>query len=121
MDGGLVAVYGTLMQGGANHHYLLRAKYLGTETLYSLVLYDLGDYPGAVLQDSEGIELEVYSVGAKTLAALDALEEVNAESAHLGLYRRVRCSTQYGQAWIYLYNKDISGSNMLTKGRWQSS
>ena len=117
----LVAVYGTLKRGLSNDHYLQAANYLGKDTLTSITLYDLGAYPGAKIEPSAGIDVEIFSVTAQQLQALDGLEEYESEAPPRGLYDRRLFSTRYGAAWVYLYNPSVSGLMPIQAGGWQPS
>ena len=71
----LVAVYGTLKKGFGNHGLMAQAQFLGCDKLTQICLYDIGPYPGARLEASAGIEVEVYAISQSHLAELDLLEE----------------------------------------------
>ncbi|MEO0054713.1 MAG: hypothetical protein RLZZ50_660 [Verrucomicrobiota bacterium] len=82
----LVFVYGTLKRGGSNHARMAGQIFLGAaRTAPGVTLYSLGEYPGLVFspEDRQGVEGELWTVDATTLASLDELEGV-AE----GLYAR---------------------------------
>jgi len=113
-----VAVYGTLKRGYSNHHLLIRARFMGTDHLRRIVLYDLGPYPGAVEQPSGGVLVEVYEVDDRGLARLDELEGYNARFPESGLYTRKVMETRQGPAWVYLYNGAIRGCRRITRGSW---
>ncbi len=113
-----VAVYGTLKRGEPNHHILAASVRLGACSLTSIVLYDLGPFPGAKLEASNGVQVEVYEVGLRTFTRLDQLEDYNARAPKMGLYDRVRLDTPYGQAWVYIYNPDVSDGAVIRSGRW---
>lgn len=115
----LVAVYGTLKRGLSNDHYLQTATYLGNDSLNTISLYDLGPYPGAKAEPSAGIDVEIFSVTAQQLQALDELEEYEPEAPARGLYDRRLFSTCYGAAWVYLYNPPVSGMLPIRAGGWQ--
>ncbi len=114
----LVAVYGTLRRGHANSHMLAQASFIGTDTLNAIVLYDLGEYPGAKLARSDGIEVEVYRIDRQTLAALDQLEEFDPANPASSLYVRSELQTVFGKAWVYLYQGAVVGRRPLRAGRW---
>lgn len=74
----LVAVYGTLKKGEANHERFLS----GREPVYRgdvhapYLMYDNGSYPMLVpAEENRAIFVEIYDVDEATLRALDALEE----------------------------------------------
>ena len=114
-----VAVYGTLKRGFENSHVLDSALFLGTDSLDSILLYDLGAYPGAKRGKSDGIEVEIYAVAREILQALDQLEEYDLEYPRSGLYRREIIPTAFGDAWIYLFNRSVAGRRPLRRGSWR--
>lgn len=76
-------VYGSLMQGEANHARLGGASLIGaarSEPRFELV--DLGPYPGMVAGGRYSVVGELYRVDAATVARLDAFE------GHPGHFRR---------------------------------
>ncbi len=113
-----VAVYGTLKRGCSNHAVLAGAILLGEEVLSQITLFHLGDFPGAVVMPSTGVQIEVYELDASQLTKLDALEEYVPESPEISLYVRDIIQTRYGAAWIYLYQKDVAGYPVITHGNW---
>ena len=70
-----VAVYGTLRAGGVNDIARLQpdAVCLGKTTLMG-TLYDLGWYPGLVLQGTQTVLAEVYPLNAALEQAMDRIE-----------------------------------------------
>lgn len=116
----LVAVYGTLKRGMANHHWMVDSRFMGDDWLVNVVLYELEEFPAARLEQSDGeIHVEVYDVSKEILAVLDKLEEVDQETPEMGLYRRAQCDTRFGVAWIYLYNGAVDGFPKLKAGSWR--
>lgn len=74
-----VFVYGTLLRGLANHHWLRGASFVREDcTRGAFTLVDLGDYP-AVLDRASAIAApvvgEVWDVDDAGLAQLDILED----------------------------------------------
>ncbi|MEX0740826.1 MAG: gamma-glutamylcyclotransferase family protein, partial [Pseudohongiella sp.] len=114
-----VAVYGTLKRGLSNYHLLEDAEFMGNDILREITLYDLGPYPGAKAEFSQGIEVDVFSVTTLQLRQLDLLEDYLAESPDNGLYDRRMFQTRYGPAWVYLYNPPVSGLAPIATGGWQ--
>ena len=117
-SGHWVAVYGTLKRGCSNHQLLVRSRFLGTDWLRRIVLYDLGPFPGARKARSGGVLVEVYAVDDPTLARLDALEGYNASAPERGEYTRERMATRFGDAWLYLYNGSVRGYRRMAQGSW---
>lgn len=114
----LVAVYGTLKRGMANHHLLISSRFLGDDRLLNIALYELEEFPAARLEESHGIDVEVYDVSMEVLLDLDKLEVVDHEIPEKGLYRRILCPTRFGAAWIYIYNGVVDGLPKLNAGSW---
>lgn len=70
-------VYGTLMRGESNHHYLESARFLrAAVTCAEFALADFVDYPAIVRPGSCAIVGELYEVDEATLTRVDELEEV---------------------------------------------
>ena len=115
----LLAVYGTLKRGLANHGLIADAQFVGCDKLEQISLYDIGPYPGARLEASKGIEVELYSVSARELAVLDILEEYDPKNPAHSLYIRERVESRFGTAWVYLYQGKIDGKPCLRSGAWR--
>ena len=113
-----VAVYGTLKHGHRNHHWLNGADMLGQDRLTEITLYDLGPYPGAKLTSSTGVTVEVYAINAEKLAQLDELEDYLHHSPDKGMYDRTVLTTQYGDAWCYIYNPTVDQGSLMISGEW---
>jgi gamma-glutamylcyclotransferase (GGCT)/AIG2-like uncharacterized protein YtfP len=93
-------VYGTLLKGQSNHHWLQDAPYLGPDTLANGCLFDMGEYP-MLLPGSNSIAGEVYRISANILANLDQLEE------HPKVYHRESVILQSGRAAQVYWGKPI--------------
>lgn len=113
-----VAVYGTLKRGGSNHGFLRGARYLGTDRLVSIALYDLGPYPAARLEKSQGVDVEIYAVTPRSLSLLDQLEQHMPQAPEHSVYDRAALETRHGTAWVYLYNRPVKGYRRITRGGW---
>ncbi len=113
-DGDRVFVYGTLLEGCRNHHWLMGARKLGDHvTGACYTLYDLGPYPGVMAKGATAVVGEVYLVSAGILARLDVLEDYPRE------YTRERIDTPFGPAWIYLYRQPPPHARPLVGGDWR--
>ena len=107
-----IFVYGTLLRGESNHDLLRGARFVGeAQTQPGFELYDLGGYPGMV-RGGDGVVLgELWDVGAKTLAALDELEQAPTH------YQRVPILLQGSvQALTYIYALDLGDAPRLPPG-----
>lgn len=115
----MLAVYGTLKRGFENHNLIVNAQFLGCDSLSQISLFDIGPYPGAHLEASSGIEVEVYMLSARELALLDLLEEYDPTDPAHSLYTRERVETRFGTAWVYLYQGEVHGKPCLRSGAWR--
>ncbi|MEP1213454.1 MAG: gamma-glutamylcyclotransferase family protein [Marinobacter sp.] len=114
-----VGVYGTLKKGHSNHHFMATARFVGRCRLKQITLYDIGPFPGAKLRPSQGIDVEIYDVTNELFARLDQLEGHNPRAPRAGEYDRRQLETPFGLAWIYLYNRDVSGLPAIQRGGWR--
>lgn len=89
-------VYGTLMQGEKNHHFLEDAEFLGeamTDRGFSLI--SLGAFPGMIIGKGQ-VKGELYEIDMETRDQIDLLE------SHPRFYRRVRIRLEDGE-WVESY------------------
>ena len=115
----LVFVYGTLMDGFDGR------RRAGVEGQLSWVgrgsirarLFDLGEYPAAVVDRSRTVAGELYAMSdpEPVLAALDRFEGAEPGAPDRSLYTRheteVTCDDgTVRRAWVYLYARPIAGS-----------
>lgn len=102
-----VFVYGTLMNGESNHHYLQNSTCLGRATLKGYDMYDVGCYP-AITPGDNLIIGEIYQVPKEDITSIDMLEGEGT------LYVK-KCETvtdaegKTSFALVYVYIEDISG------------
>ena len=114
-----VVIYGSLKSGERNHALLKPARFLGEDELTTLTLYDIGPYPGARQEPSRGVIVEVYAIPRPRLNALDAFEDYRPGVPTASLYVRDTIDTRFGAAWVYLYNRSVSGLPSIDNGRWE--
>ncbi len=87
-------------------------------------LYDLGEYPGAVLAESGGAivgELLELPADETLLQALDHYEGIAANAPSNGLFVRTRCHAALPdgrsvEAWIYVYNQPLDAARLIVSG-----
>lgn len=93
-----VFVYGTLLRGLANHHWLEGGRFVAPAvTAEPLLLVDLGDYPALLEQPGTPVVGEVWEVDDRGLERLDRLEDYPA------LYDRRPVRLQSGEsALVYV-------------------
>jgi len=110
-------VYGTLMRPfdtSVNRFLRDNSRFAGVATVTGR-LYDLGRYPGLVLDEAAGrpITGHVYLLPnpAKVLAVLDRYEGYDPERPESGEYRRefveAHCAQMKRTCWGYLYKQDL--------------
>lgn len=89
------------------------------------VLYGLGEYPGAVLDEHCGSEVEgtVFELPEEPsiLRRLDEYEEFDPNAPEGSLFRRISRAVTLDtgetlSCWIYVYNRDPAGMRMLPGG-----
>lgn len=112
----LVAVYGTLREGQGNWSWALRGRseQLGAAYLDGFVMYNTGGFPAAV-RTTDGdsrILVEVYEVDDEVFSDLDRLE------GYPTMYTREQVETEYGKAWLYIWNFDLGGLQLIPEGDW---
>lgn len=110
----LVAVYGTLKRGNHNNFILDDAYYLGNDILYDVTLYDLGPFPAARLKESDGSLVEVYDCDNNHIRNMDFLEGYDESDPVNSFYIRTKISTKYGETYIYIFNRIIYDSPIVT-------
>ena len=118
MNKQLVFVYGTLRRGGAgamsirfpNSKFIADAKVSGS-------LYDLGAYPGLLLNESNSFVIgEVYEVDDEILHKLDDFE---AASNYWRRQVEISFGTHKGPCWTYEPNAEFYfPRKLITSGDW---
>lgn len=112
-----VFVYGSLLSGERNHHFLARSQHIGearTRPMYTL--FDLGAYPALVAEGTTSITGEIYEVDEATLAELDRLE------GHPRLYQRTPIILANNTPVVtYLMDAArVEGCTPITSGSWRT-
>jgi gamma-glutamylcyclotransferase (GGCT)/AIG2-like uncharacterized protein YtfP len=118
-------VYGTLMNGGVNHHLLARyAELIGPGRMRGrLFLVDY--YPGLVDSDdpAETVAGEVWRLTEPDI--LRELDDFEGCTEAPPLFFRVSRTValdggQSLDAWVYLYARPISGQQPIPSGDWRA-
>jgi gamma-glutamylcyclotransferase (GGCT)/AIG2-like uncharacterized protein YtfP len=115
----LVFVYGTLRRGGvrATDEIFPGAKFVG-DAFVSGRLYDLGDFPGLLLDESGARRVvgEVYEVDDETLNKLDAIE---APSSYWRKQVEVSVGDKRTTCWVYAPDPKLYDFRVLIEsGDW---
>jgi gamma-glutamylcyclotransferase (GGCT)/AIG2-like uncharacterized protein YtfP len=124
-------VYGTLLStaGHPMGRRLMREGRLIGEACMQGQLYRLGAYPGLAETHlaTQRVHGEVFKLHdpPKTLIWLDAYEGIAAGNPAHDEYRRATrmvhlASGEQLAAWVYLYQKDTSGFQPISDGRWEA-
>ncbi|MDQ1611565.1 MAG: hypothetical protein QOG00_1496 [Pyrinomonadaceae bacterium] len=120
MDKQLVFIYGSLRRGNA-HSMSARfpdAKFIADATV-SGSLYDLGAYPGLLLDESNSTVIgEVYEVDGELLNQLDDFE---ASSNYFRKQVEISVGADRKLAWVYAPEHDaelFSDRPLITSGDW---
>jgi gamma-glutamylcyclotransferase (GGCT)/AIG2-like uncharacterized protein YtfP len=118
MNKHLVFVYGTLRRGGARAMSIrFPSSRFVTDAKVSGSLYDLGAYPGLLLNDSNSLVIgELYEVDDEILSKLDDIE---ASSHYWRKQVKISLGTRSRKCWIYAPNPEaFSRRTLITSGDW---
>ncbi len=125
-------VYGTLMQtaGGAlgtaeRERLFAQSRHIGSATIGSAALYDLGEYPGlsdtADALDVVHGEVREVSDPDRTFAWLDLYEGLGPQAEYVRELRRVRADDgREIEAWVYLLRRAGDPARRIATGRWKN-
>ena len=102
---------------------LERMKLIGAATVPGR-LYELGEYPGAVLAEDDGTvvgELLELPADETLLHTLDHYEGIDESAPSKSLFVRTRCRAALPdgrnvEAWIYVYNQAVSAARLIESG-----
>jgi gamma-glutamylcyclotransferase (GGCT)/AIG2-like uncharacterized protein YtfP len=125
----LLFIYGTLLPGQApaGMEAVCRCLRPRGEATVAGRLYDLGHYPGAILDGDSLIQGQLVAVDSdQTWRALDRYEGCPREGEGDGLFRRVRTTATLGdgervECWIYVYDRDPGHAPAVAGGCWNRS
>jgi gamma-glutamylcyclotransferase (GGCT)/AIG2-like uncharacterized protein YtfP len=118
MNKHLVFVYGTLRRGDAGS---MSVRFPGStfvdDAKVSGSLYDLGAYPGLLLNESKSLVMgEVYEVDDELLNQLDEFE---ASSHYLRKQVEISTGTSSRRCWVYEPDPQFySFRTLITSGDW---
>ncbi|MTI63961.1 gamma-glutamylcyclotransferase family protein [Methylophaga sp.] len=129
MNNDYLFVYGTLMQNSQHPmHQLLQAhsEYICKGWIRAQ-LYQIQDYPGAVLSedDNNKVHGEVYRLtNLSVLAQLDDFEECSAAFPEPHEYQRQQVdvgitAAKHIKAWAYIYNHSVDPGKRIKSGRFR--
>ena len=118
-----IAVYGSLMTGMGGREELGVGDQLGFSGRCEIGgrLFDLGEHPGLLLGPGI-VHAELYEIADHSiLQRLDAYEDYDPDDPEGSLYIRklVRLARPDRDAWLYEYNRDVSGRPSIPSGDWK--
>ncbi len=125
---GQLFVYGSLRSGfhHAAYTYISRYFTLLADARVKGALFDMGEYPAAIPVEADSYIIgELYHIKnpdefSWAMAQLDDYEGLHTENNELPLYRReltaVYVGDQVTQAWVYWFNGDVSGKQLIESG-----
>jgi len=126
MEQAFLFVYGTLLD--ANNEYALYLK--SNSSFYSDgkvkgKLYDIGDYPGAVLEDGDSfIYGSILKIGnpEKVFSVINDYEGFGngqvQPNEFIKIRTKIETDTGIIDCWIYLYNLPVTGLPYIQDGRY---
>lgn len=124
--------YGTLAEENGPREIAIAVKHLkliGEGYIFAR-LYDLGEYPGAILDDSKRHKVfgKIFELPAdrKLLDRLDAYEGFDPNQPEISLFVRKRAAIQRRNAaplmsWFYEYNGDVNSSALIKSGHYSKA
>ncbi|MDA1273787.1 MAG: gamma-glutamylcyclotransferase [Verrucomicrobia bacterium] len=125
-----VSVYGSLRRdtAGKIHPLLEPAEFLGSGW-FAGTLYDLGEFPGAIVTQnlSRKVKVEIYRLLSPETAwaGLDEYEDCDPARKSDALFHRTILAVELdsgGQlsTWVYLYNRSTETLSPIQSGDWVS-
>ncbi len=121
-------VYGSLRSGlrSPAYEYISRFFQFVSEAKVRGKLFDMGSYPAGIPSNEDNFIIgELYRANNENefswaIGQLDDYEGVTVEPDEVQLYRReiteVYLNNQKTDAWIYWYNGDVSGKEVIGSG-----
>ena len=114
--------YGTLMQEDSNHQIIIENKltFVGYGKIRGL-LYDLGDYPGAIKNTLGEIFGEIYKIiDSDVLKKIDEYEDYLLNDTRNSLFIRDTTLAEFNgnclQVFVYWYNHNIKNYHQIKSG-----
>jgi gamma-glutamylcyclotransferase (GGCT)/AIG2-like uncharacterized protein YtfP len=120
-------VYGTLLPERAPYGVadaVRRLRYVGRASAQGR-LYDLGEYPGAVLDAASRMKImgRVFELpeGKDVLKSLDEYEGFDPQDKESSLFAREQAKIKLEDGpsllcWVYVYNQDVGQAKLISDG-----
>ena len=129
MEKNLLFVYGTLMRNHAKVKQLVgqvNLKFLCSGKIEG-VLFDIGEYPGAIEDKGKFVHGEVYEISDCYVIfnKLDKYEEFNSDNPKKSLFvrKKIKVLLDEGKnaiATVYLYNGNTEDLKVIPDGKWRN-
>ena len=121
----LLFIYGTLLNEDNEYALYLKnnSRFYSTGKLKGK-LYDIGEYPGAVLSDGDHIYGSILEINdpEKVLSIIDDYEGFGDNQLQPNEFIRVLTKIETGSGfvncWVYLYNLPVTGLLQINSGRY---
>lgn len=125
-------LYGTLRPAKVSMEearIVRRLRRVGSARVFGR-LYDLGEYPGAILDSSArtSIRGELFELPSDPdiLSALDKYEEFDKDDGKKSLFVRQKTNVEVSdgrrlESWIYVYNRDPGDARVIPSGDYSES
>ncbi|MGD2131784.1 MAG: gamma-glutamylcyclotransferase [Maricaulaceae bacterium] len=121
--GDLIALYGTLRLSEPGFVQLRLADALAPagRCILKGALYDLGAYPGFVLEPAGPVTADLFEVAEPAvMERLDAHEDFLPGQPKRSMYlrQRLRLTEPDVEAWTYVYNRSVADFPQIAAGDW---
>lgn len=109
-------VYGTLLPGAKNYRILEgKTELLGEARLEDAALYNLGWFPGLKYKVGHTVLGQLLTITNEKLP-----RELDSYEGYPRLYDRQKVKTSGGEAWVYIFNDEVSDEQIIPGGDWLS-
>lgn len=118
----MLFVYGTLRRGESmDLENDMGTTFVSGQKINGF-LYDLGWYPGVKTEAGHFDAGKPSVIGDVFLIRNDKVcEKLDAYEGYPSLYTRLQTETDHGQVvWVYVYNHDVTGEQLIPTGDWQN-
>ena len=106
--------YGTLRLNQGNWAWALqgRSDYIGTITVDGYDMFSVSDSFPACVKGHGSILVDAFKIDDEVFKEIDGLE------GYPNMYTRELVTTIFGDAWIYIWNRDLRNMNQIFSGDW---
>jgi gamma-glutamylcyclotransferase (GGCT)/AIG2-like uncharacterized protein YtfP len=120
----ILAVYGTLRDGGGANGLMRGCKYLGKDKVKGKI-YSFGQWPGLIKGDEGEVVVDLYEIPPELpllLSNIDRYEGYFPEQPDQSLFEREKVLTLNCKevVWVYKYRFDCNTMPLISNGDWLS-